>query len=111
MEEQTTQGSSLMAAMTDLAAGKLEVQVPGATRRDEIGRMAGAVGVFKTNALVRRQLESEQKEAEGRIAAQRRADMNRLASDFESAVGEIVETVSSASTELEASAGTLAANA
>ena len=37
--------------------------------------------------------------------------MAKLADDFESAVGEIVETVSSASTELEASAGTLTATA
>ena len=102
---------SMTAAMTDLAAGKLEVQVPGATRKDEIGSMAAAVEVFKSNALVRQQLETEQKKAESHAAAQRRADMNRLASAFESAVGEIVETVSSASSELEASAGSLAATA
>jgi methyl-accepting chemotaxis protein len=102
---------AMTTAMTDLAAGKLEVQVPGATRKDEIGRMAVAVEVFKSNALVRQQLETEQKEADSRTAAQRRTDMNRLASDFENAVGEIVETVSSASSELEASAGSLAATA
>jgi len=102
---------AMTAAMTDLAAGKLEVQVPGATRRDEIGRMAAAVEVFKSNALARQQLETEQKEADSRSAAQRRADMNRLASEFEHTVGDIVETVSSASGELEASAGSLAATA
>ena len=37
--------------------------------------------------------------------------MTKLANGFEAAVGEIVETVSSASTELEASAGTLTATA
>jgi methyl-accepting chemotaxis protein len=37
--------------------------------------------------------------------------MIRLADNFESAVGEIIETVSSASTELEASAGTLTSTA
>ena len=41
----------------------------------------------------------------------RKADMHKLADEFEGAVGEIVETVSSASTELEASAGTLTATA
>ena len=40
-------------------------------------------------------------------AEQRKADMRRLADSFEGAVGEIVETVSSAATELEASANTL----
>jgi len=102
---------AMTAAMTDLAAGKLDLQVPGATRRDEIGKMAAAVEVFKSNAVVRQQLETEQKEAESHAAEQRRADMNRLASAFEHAVGEIVETVSSASSELEASASSLAATA
>ena len=37
--------------------------------------------------------------------------MIKLADDFEGAVGEIIETVSSASTELEASAGTLTSSA
>ena len=37
--------------------------------------------------------------------------MIKMADDFEGAVGEIVETVSSASTELEASAGTLTSTA
>jgi methyl-accepting chemotaxis protein len=46
-------------------------------------------------------------EAEARAATGRKADMIKLANDFEGAVGEIIETVSSASTELEASAGTL----
>ena len=48
-----------------------------------------------------------QRRAEG----QRKADMTKLADDFEAAVGEIVETVSSASTELEASASTLTSTA
>lgn len=38
---------------------------------------------------------------------EQQAAMRKLADDFESAVGEIIETVSSASTELEATAGTL----
>jgi methyl-accepting chemotaxis protein len=98
-------------AMTELAAGKLEMQVPGSGRGDEIGKMAAAVEVFKANALVRQQLEDEQKAAESRAAAQRKADMHSMAADFENAVGEIVDTVSSASTELEASAGSLTATA
>jgi methyl-accepting chemotaxis protein len=49
----------------------------------------------------------EKKDTEARIALQRKTDMHRLANEFESAVGEIIESVTSASTELEASAGTL----
>jgi methyl-accepting chemotaxis protein len=98
-------------AMKDLAGGKLDVEVPGIGRRDEVGEMADAVEVFKNNASARRELEAEHKETEGRAVARRKADMDRLADEFEGAVGQIVETVSSASSELEASAGTLTSTA
>src|SRR5450755_2164441 len=49
-------------AMKDLAGGKLDVEVPGIGRRDEVGEMADAVEVFKNNASARRELEAEQKE-------------------------------------------------
>jgi aerotaxis receptor len=48
-----------------------------------------------------------QKDTEKRVAIQRKADMHKLAGDFEQAVGDIIETVASAATELEAAAGTL----
>jgi methyl-accepting chemotaxis protein len=98
-------------AMKDLAGGKLDVEVPGIGRRDEIGEMADAVQVFKSNAAARQALEAEQKETETRAVVQRKSDMNKLADEFEGAVGQIVETVSSASSELEASAGTLTSTA
>ena len=69
--------------------------------------MAGAVEVFKNNMIEAERLRAEQREAEKRQAEQRKADMHELADAFEGAVGEIVETVSSAATELEASANTL----
>ncbi len=69
--------------------------------------MASAVLVFKDNALETERMRAEQLEAD-RIAGERRKqDMHKLADSFEGAVGEIIETVSSASTELEASAMTL----
>jgi methyl-accepting chemotaxis protein len=98
-------------AMKDLAGGRLDVEVPGIGRRDEVGEMAEAVEVFKSNAVARQALEAEQKEAESHAASRRKADMNKMASDFEGAVGEIIETVSSASTELEASATALSSTA
>ena len=52
-----------------------------------------------------------QSEQDQIAAQQRKADMIRLADQFEGAVGEIVEAVSSASTELEGSATTLTATA
>ncbi|MBB5048717.1 methyl-accepting chemotaxis protein [Rhodopseudomonas rhenobacensis] len=101
----------MTAAMKALAGGKLDVAVPGIGRSDEIGEMAEAVEVFKTNAVARQRLEAEQHELEARAAAQRKADTNKLADDFEGAVIEIIHTVSSASTELEASATSLTSTA
>ena len=99
--------ASMISAMTGLAGGDVKVAIPGLGRRDEIGEMAGAVEVFKNSMIETERLRAEQLEAEQRQAAQRKADMIRLADAFEGAVGEIVETVSSAATELEASADTL----
>jgi methyl-accepting chemotaxis protein len=69
--------------------------------------MARTVEVFKKNGLEVERLRADQQLAEKRGAEQRKADMHKLADDFEGAVSEIIETVASASTELEASAGTL----
>jgi methyl-accepting chemotaxis protein len=102
---------SIAVAMKALAGGKLDIEVPGVGRRDEIGEMAETVEVFKSNAVARLALEAEQKETESRAVARRKTDMRKMADDFEAAIGEIVETVSSASTELEASAGTLSTTA
>jgi methyl-accepting chemotaxis protein len=97
----------LKSVMEALARNDLRVDVPGIERGDELGEMARTVEVFKKNGLEVERLKEEQQAAEKRIAQQRKADMIKMADDFEGAVGEIVETVSSASTELEASAGTL----
>ena len=102
---------NMTGAMKDLAGGKLDVEVPGIGRRDEVGEMAEAVEVFKSNAVARQGLQAEQKEAETRAVAQRRTDMHKMADDFEGAVGKIIEMVSSASTELESSATTLTSTA
>jgi methyl-accepting chemotaxis protein len=99
--------ASMVGSMTKLAGGDVRVAIPGLGRRDEIGEMAGAVEVFKNNMIETERLRAEQLEAEQRQAEQRKADMRQLANSFEGAVGEIVETVSSAATELEASANTL----
>ena len=97
--------------MNDLASGNLNVDVPGIGRGDEVGEMAKAVEVFKSNAIARQTLEGEQREAQTRAVAGRKADMSRMADDFEAAVGQIVEAVSSASTQLELSADTLTSTA
>ncbi|HEY0911598.1 MAG TPA: methyl-accepting chemotaxis protein [Bradyrhizobium sp.] len=103
--------TAMVRIMIRLAGGDVAVAIPGLGRKDEIGEMAGAVEVFRTNMVEAERLRVEQSQAEQRHAQQRKADMRELADTFEGAVGEIIETVSSAANELEASANTLTVTA
>ena len=104
--------SGLTSGMKELASGNFAVVLPGLDRKDEVGDMAQAVETFKVKAEQKARDEAEAKISQDQVAAQqRKADMIKLADSFEAAVGEIVETVSSASTELEASASTLTSTA
>ncbi|MGY4508001.1 methyl-accepting chemotaxis protein [Bradyrhizobium sp. USDA 3650] len=97
----------LNGTMRTIADGNLDTEVVYTTRNDEIGDMAKALLVFKENGLRVRQMEDEQKANEQAEARRRKQEMEKLADEFEHAVGEIVDAVASASTELEASANTL----
>ncbi len=97
--------------LTQLAAGNTAAQESGSGRSDEIGKVADAMQLLRTKMIEADRLRAEQSEIEQRVSRQRQADMNRLADSFAATVGEIVETVSSASGELEVSATTLTASA
>jgi methyl-accepting chemotaxis protein len=104
--------SRMTRAMQQLADGEFDVVLPGLNRTDEIGAMARAVEAFKIKAAERARLEADAMIERDHVAsAQRKAEMRRIADAFESAVGEIINTVSTASTELEATAVTLTATA
>ncbi len=94
-------------AMQRLAKGDTSTAIPALGQRDEIGAMAGSVQVFKDNMIEAERLRAERVEAEKRAADEKRAAMHKLAGDFESTVGGIIGTVTSASAELEAAANTL----
>ncbi|GLH79915.1 hypothetical protein SSBR45G_48240 [Bradyrhizobium sp. SSBR45G] len=98
----------LNGALGEMARGRLDIEIPGAARGDEIGDLAKTVTVIRGNAEEKAHAEAEEKIAQDAVAArQRRSDMQRLAEQFEAAVGEIVDTVSAASSQLEQSATTL----
>jgi methyl-accepting chemotaxis protein len=103
--------TTVVLALTELAAGNTAGQVSGSGRGDEIGSVARAVELLKARMIEADRLRAEQSEVEQRLLLQRQADMKKLADGFEATVGEIVETVSSASSELEVSAKTLTASA
>ena len=102
---------NMVGVLKKLAAHDHSFEIPDTNRRDEIGQMAAAALVFKDGMIEADRLRAERTEAEQQTAVKRKVDMNRLAGDFEAAVGKIIETVSAASNELEASAGTLTATA
>jgi methyl-accepting chemotaxis protein len=102
----------LSGALGKMATGALNIEIPGANRGDEIGDVAKTVVVISENAEQKARDEADAKAHQDKHAAERRKDdMIRLADTFETAVGEIVETVSSAATKLEASASTLTSTA
>jgi aerotaxis receptor len=94
-------------AMLNVTQAKLDTRIL-VERDDEIG--VALRNLQTVQAIVRFDRE-ELKATEVRSAVQRKSDMIKLADSFEGAVGEIIETVSSAATELEASAGTLTSTA
>jgi methyl-accepting chemotaxis protein len=98
--------AGLQSSMKSIAAGDLDTAI-ATGGSDEIADMAEALQVFKGNMLESNRLRAERSEAEKQARTERRTEMRKLADEFEAAVGEIVRTVSSASTELEASAATL----
>jgi methyl-accepting chemotaxis protein len=97
--------------LLELATGNKTIEVPFATRGDEVGDAARAAKTFKENLIRIEQMEAAQKSAEATAAAARKAEMVKLANEFQAAIGGIVNTVSSASSQLEAAAGTLTATA
>jgi methyl-accepting chemotaxis protein len=103
--------SALVLLLQRMARGE-NVEMTALGRRDEIGDTARGVEGVKQMLAEKTREEAEARIKQDQLAAQhRKADMIKLADSFEAAVGQIIETVSSASTELEASAATLTATA
>jgi methyl-accepting chemotaxis protein len=99
--------AAMTGVMKGLAGGDLNVSIPALNRDDEIGAMARAVQVFKDNAQRVQAMESEQAGLKHRAEEDRKAAMLAMADGFDSVIGKIIQTVSTASSELESSAGRL----
>ena len=101
----------LGARMQALADGKLDGEIPGIGRGDEVGAMAATVQIFKDNAVRIRGLEQAEAETQARAAAERRAAMESIASDFERSVTGIVRSVSTAAAGMQTTAQSMTATA
>jgi methyl-accepting chemotaxis protein len=101
----------LGARMQALADGKLDGEIPGLSRGDEVGAMAATVQIFKDNAVRIRGLEEAEAATQARAAAERRTTMENIASDFERSVTGIVRSVSTAAAGMQATAQSMTSTA
>jgi len=97
--------------MSTLSKGDLEIDIPFIKRADEVGDMARSVEIFKKNAIRTAELEAAQEAREAEAEEQRRQTMTKLADRFERRVGKVIQTVTSAVTELQASATQMSSTA
>jgi methyl-accepting chemotaxis protein len=98
---------AMTAAMRRLAERDMATEVPGTCRRDEVGRMAQAVAVFRDNMIKADELAQAQ-EADRQAREARARRIEDLNAEFDRAVGEVVQTVSTAASELQSTAQSMA---
>jgi methyl-accepting chemotaxis protein len=93
--------------MSRLADGDLTVEIEGAERRDQIGNMARAVGIFKDNAIRIAQVESEKNRLAAQTEQDRKAGLRELASRLERAVKDIADAVKQSAQRMHDGAATM----
>lgn len=103
--------NQLSSRMRELADGRLDGEIPGVGRGDEVGAMAATVQIFKDNALRMRELEQAEAVTQQRAAAERRAAMENLAVEFEGSVNGIVRSVAAAAQGMQTTAQSMTATA
>ena len=102
--------TAMTASMQRLADGDKSIAIPARDRQDEIGAMATAVQVFKDNAIRADQMAAEQT-SQQQARERRAAAIEGMTTSFDRSVSGVLETVSGATTEMEATAQAMSANA
>ena len=98
--------SGMTKAMTRLAEGDVTVEIPGSDQRDEIGKMAEAVQVFKGN-LLRIQDEQVSKMRAAEEERQKRERLVHLVNTLQENVQSVVNAVSSSAPLMENNASNM----
>jgi methyl-accepting chemotaxis protein len=101
---------SILKPMGQLTDGELSAEIPHRGEATEIGRIASALQIFK-EALVAKKVSDDAVNADRAVNVARAQRISAATGDFEAMIGELVRSLASASTELEASAGTLSSTA
>jgi methyl-accepting chemotaxis protein len=97
--------------MDRLASGDLVVDVPFVERRNEIGRIARSLRVFKDHLVEEGRLRETQDKMKQESEAEQKGLMARLADEFESGVRASLDTLFAAATELRTTSQGMAATA
>jgi len=95
--------------MSELVEGNVDVEVQGTQRKDEIGGMARSIEVFKQGLVERIQMEKNAEFAKQRVEEEKQQAMHGLADSFDSQVGGLINSLASASTELQSTAESMRA--
>jgi methyl-accepting chemotaxis protein len=100
----------LTGVMARLADGDHGVDIPGTGRGDELGRMAGAVLVFKENMIRAKELAAREAAEQAQREA-RAQTIERLTAEFDREASRVMNTVASAATEMQVTATSMTAAA
>lgn len=103
--------SRMTGAMTALAAGDVDTEIPALGRRDEIGAMASAVNVFRDGMIHTQALEAQAARSQQNSEATRKAMMLSLADQFDVAVGSIIDQLSTSARDMEQAARQMSVHA
>lgn len=91
-------------AMSAIAGGYAETEIPYTSRKDEMGELARTAQVFKDNALRIKALTEEQERQKAEAEKEKRIAMHKMADGFESSVQSVVTQVTGSSFQMQASA-------
>ncbi|MFN3853671.1 MAG: methyl-accepting chemotaxis protein [Phreatobacter sp.] len=102
--------AGMTAAMQSLSEGRLDTAIPGRERRDEVGAMAAAMGVFR-DKLVEAEAARAEQDASRAAEADRLVRRNRVAEAFVAKMSELASSVALASSRVEDAARLLSTTA
>jgi len=100
--------AGLTGSMVRLAQGDHTISVEHAGRADEIGKLAQALEVFRTNAIALDRQEAERRQAEARASEAMQAERGAIARQFEGRVMSLLTRSVGASGDLHQTAQTMA---
>jgi methyl-accepting chemotaxis protein len=101
----------MTAVMKELASGHLDIQIPSAGRKDEIGSMAQAVEVFRRNAVEAERMRIQQEEDRRLSEAEKQEALEAMAQTVEQETRKAVDAVSKLTQQMSANADHMATSA